>query len=475
MRHSMAISSHKTKRIFWHDCRRSFTLPTELVNLLQSIHHRFGERQPSEVQFEIFLRLMKNSLLPSRVSSFRCLFIATVSLVWLVPTTIFAIGFLIPNQDAEAIARGNAFAATADNPSAIYYNPAGISQLSGQSLEVGVLNYLGLNVGYKSANGSLADTKFQIIPVPQIFYTIAPTNSQFSFGLGIYAPFGLGVEWPEQSSQRTLALDSKLTFLTINPVVAWKLSDTFSVAVGPTINYGRIKFNRGLQNNADYFEFIGDDYAYSMNAGLLWKPFSKWSFGANYRLATDMNFSGTSTYQFASGTNVAAATTAKVPFPQIISGGISYRPTENWNLEADLDWINWNPLGTVTLAGTKNIFGFDLPLQLHWHDSWQYKFGATRYFHDGWYVSAGYYYTSDTASAQFFTPAIPDTNLHVGSVGFGHRGQKWDWALAGQIIAGEPRHIIASAGNSNPFTGASAAGDYQLFIPTITLSATYHF
>ena len=43
----------------------------------------------------------------------------------------YAIGFLLPNQDATAIGRGNAFAATADNPSAIYYNPAGISQLPG--------------------------------------------------------------------------------------------------------------------------------------------------------------------------------------------------------------------------------------------------------------------------------------------------------------------------------------------------------
>ena len=47
----------------------------------------------------------------------------------------YAIGFLVPNQDAEAIARGNAFAATADNPSAIFYNPAGISQLKGQNID----------------------------------------------------------------------------------------------------------------------------------------------------------------------------------------------------------------------------------------------------------------------------------------------------------------------------------------------------
>jgi long-chain fatty acid transport protein len=419
---------------------------------------------------------MKRSLHQASSSKIQTAILLALGLTLLAANRSPAIGFLIPNQDAEAIARGNAFAATADNPSAIFYNPAGISQLPGQQLEVGVLNYLGLNVGYQSsANNRLADTKFQVIPVPQIFYTVSPTNLPLSFGLGVYAPFGLGVEWPANSGLRTLALNSKLTFLTINPVVSWKISDSLALALGPTINYAKIKFSRGLQNASDYFEFIGDDFAYGLNAGLLWQPDPKWSFGANYRLATTLDFNGTSTYTPAAGPTASAGTTAGVPFPQIVSGGISYRPTPKWNFEADLDWIDWSPLGTVTLAGTKNIFGFNLPLQLNWHDSWQYKFGVTRYFAHGWFASAGYFFTSDTASSQYFTPAIPDTNLHVGSLGFGHRGRDWHWALAGQIIAGEPRKITASAGNSNPFTGATSAGSYQLFIPTVTLSVSYNF
>src|SRR3954470_11069347 len=54
------------------------------------------------------------------------------------PLSAHALGFRFPNQDAEAIGRGDAFAATADNPSAIYYNPAGITQLEGQNLQFGV-------------------------------------------------------------------------------------------------------------------------------------------------------------------------------------------------------------------------------------------------------------------------------------------------------------------------------------------------
>src|SRR5512141_2677713 len=60
-----------------------------------------------------------------------------------------AVGFRLPNQDPEAIARGNAFVATADNPSAIYYNPAGITQLEGNNLRAGIY-FVSAGIDYTS-------------------------------------------------------------------------------------------------------------------------------------------------------------------------------------------------------------------------------------------------------------------------------------------------------------------------------------
>src|SRR5687768_12191734 len=60
---------------------------------------------------------------------------AAVALCCTLPASSFALGIRIADQDARATARGNAFTATADNPSAIYYNPAGITQLYRASLE----------------------------------------------------------------------------------------------------------------------------------------------------------------------------------------------------------------------------------------------------------------------------------------------------------------------------------------------------
>ncbi len=382
------------------------------------------------------------------------------------PAPLFALGFLVPNQDAAAIARGNAFAATADNPSAIYYNPAGISQLPGFNAQIGDLNYIGIDVTYDGPSGSHTETKFENITVPQIYLTYSPTNVPLTFGLGVYAPFGLGVKWPADSPLRSQAINSQLYYFTVNPVVAWQVTKSLSLAIGPTINYAKIKFNRGLFSpDSDYFEFRGEDVSAGLTAGFLWQPHPKWSIGASYRLASTMDFDGSSSY--AAGPTVVgtARTTARVPFPQIISGGISFRPTSKWNFEADVDYINWDTLNTVTLDGTRNIFGVDLPLQLDWHNSWQVKFGATRYFNDGWYMSAGYFFSSSTTSSEHYTPAVPDTDLHVGSLGLGRNFEHWHWALAGQIIAGPTRTITTTA----------AAGTYQIFVPTLTFSVGYRF
>ena len=400
-----------------------------------------------------------------------------VPLAVALPFVAHGIGVRLPNQDPEAVARGNAFVATADNPAAIYYNPAGITQLEGQNLSFGVQNYLGINTHFVATNGASANTKFEVVPTPEIYYTLAPKDCPLSFGLGVYAPFGLAVSWPETTPFRSLAIEGRLTYLAINPVVAWKVHRTLSIAVGPTFNYSNLEVSRGLAMNIfgppDVFKFHGDDFSLGLNAGLLWQPNEQWSVGANYRSAATSDFEGTSSYNSVP-INSSTHTKASVPFPEIVSAGVSYRPTSKWNFEFDVDYTDWNTLNTVTFEGTHNLgFPTDLALQLDWRGSWLYEFGVTRYLDNGWFVSAGYFYSGETTPTKTFTPAVPDTELHVGSLGFGHKGERWRWAVAAQIIAGPARNVSGS--QPNPFSGESADGSYQLFVPTVSVSVGYRF
>src|ERR1043166_7337703 len=108
-----------------------------------------------------------------------------LTLLVLLPISSFALGFRIPNQDAEATARGNAYVATADNPAALYYNPAGITQLEGINAQYG-LHIISVNSDYHSPSGAEAKSRFEILPVPQFYATMTPKKGPFSFGLGVY-------------------------------------------------------------------------------------------------------------------------------------------------------------------------------------------------------------------------------------------------------------------------------------------------
>jgi hypothetical protein len=79
----------------------------------------------------------------------------------------------------------------------------------------------------------------------------------------------------------------------------------------------------------------------------------------------------------------------------------------------------------------------------------------------------------DERRSQTYTPAIPDTALHVASFGIGRQGEKWRWVVASQLIAGAKRDINDS--QTNPFTNESANGKYQLIVPTLSISVMRKF
>ena len=189
-----------------------------------------------------------------------------------------ALGLLIPNQDASAIARGNAFVATADNPSAIYYNPAGITQLEGEHIQAGSLLYLGIYGDYESPSGTTVHNNAEVLAAPTLQYTFSPEGLPLSFGLGVYEPFGFSVDWPNSTPFRQEAMQGHLDYLTINPVVAWKVVPSLSIAAGPTFNYSTVDFIQGLlpvpypSIPGAQAEFKGDNWSCGFNAGVLWQP-----------------------------------------------------------------------------------------------------------------------------------------------------------------------------------------------------------
>lgn len=413
-------------------------------------------------QMQIMTRKNSNASLAKSIFYFLSVLVLISS-----PVRINAVGFRLPNQDPEGIARGNAFVATADNPSAIYYNPAGITQLKGQNLRVGIY-LLSAGTEYESPTGAEAKTDTTFQPVPQLYYTSSITNTPLTLGIGIYAPYGLGIDYGKNPPFRTLVQKGTLMYVTANPVIAWEIFPGLSFAAGPTFNYSKAEFKQGISpfSTTDQFKFKGDGADYGFNAGLLWQPHEKWSFGLKYFSATEVDYDGKSEFKpYAPETDTHAA----IKFPQSITAGISFRPTKNWNFEFNVDWADWDTLDTIVLKGTSSALTLgSVTNTLNYRSSFMYEFGVTRKFCTNWFVSAGYFFSESSSPSRHFTPLVPDSDLHLVSVGVARKGERWDWAV-GYTFAFSGDYDIK--GNVSP----SANGNYSAINHAINLSTTLKF
>jgi long-chain fatty acid transport protein len=86
-----------------------------------------------------------------------------------------------------------------------------------------------------------------------------PQDSNLKFGLGAFTPFGSGVNWGNQWSGRDLLNELTLRAIQIQPTVAYKIGDKFSIGAGLDVTIGSVKLMRtllldGRTTGSDYGE-----------------------------------------------------------------------------------------------------------------------------------------------------------------------------------------------------------------------------
>jgi long-chain fatty acid transport protein len=407
-------------------------------------------------------------------------------------------GFGLPDQDAFATARGEAFVATADNASAIYYNPAGIAQLTNSNLRGG-LNSVYYEPTYEPPyelpngkpnpnNGRTYYSSANFAYLPQLFYTYSASGAPLSCGLGIYAPYGGNMSWPEDTGFRSVAVSGSLKYITINPVVAIRLLPSLSVGGGAMFNYGNISMLQGLNSSTkltNFFNFAGDGWSVGYNAGILWQPIAKLSFGATFRSSASLNFQGNTEFQYQPKPYYQPAyrdASTSFTFPLTTVFGISYRPTSQWNLEFDANYTGWQSFGTATIEQSppqvKNPLINNIPVNLDWQASWMYEFGVTRYFDNGWHVSGGYVFNANSVPDTYYTPLAADLNRNFFSLGAGFSGKHFDFDIAYQLGFAFKRDVSGSTSPTKAITassGQTADGTYGFSSQAIIATVGVHF
>jgi long-chain fatty acid transport protein len=374
------------------------------------------------------------------------------------PSSVFGIGIALPDQDAFATARGNAFVATADNPSAVFYNPAGISQLDGAQVSLGAYG-LAYSDRYSGASGSV-NAKTEWDAIPQFFSTYSLPQYHLTLGAGSVVPFGLRMSWPGTAPFVAAGETGAASYWRWQGIIAWQIDPMLSIAAGPTLNYSDVDLKE-FPGFVNHFRGRATDAGYT--AGILFHPTEMHSFGISYRSATEMNYNGHSTVPVPPfSANTAAS--ADFHFPSTLTFGYSFRPNERWNFEADGNYTDWSNLRSVQVVPLPEGLNFN------WRPSWMIDLGATRYLPGNWKLSAGYMYSENSVPEASFNPLVPDSDRHIFSVGVGKRFGKFSWDAAYQFAWGPPRAV-----EGDTTGGGSPNGKYEFFSNALTINLGYHF
>jgi long-chain fatty acid transport protein len=381
-------------------------------------------------------------------------------------STALANGSRLPSQDALAVARGYAYTATADDPSAIYYNPAGLGPQSGD-VEAGV-SFITPSSSYTGPGGS-ASTKDETFTLPYLYATepVDPVKG-LVLGVGVYAPFGLSTQWPSDGPFRTIATSNTLTFIRTAFSVGYDFHNGLMIGASIQDNSLKADLNRGLGYlPGDNFNYTGrDNNAWSYNVGVIWRPSEQHSFGFTYQSRTTFNLDGSVTLSPPVG--ITAPGTLQWVFPDNFALGYSYRPNHDWNFELGYDRTDWSVLKTITLMSQATG---PVPIVFNWKDSAYYGAGVTRYNGD-WHYSAGVNYSANSVNDSTWSPSVPDYGKWLWNAGIGFKVDSWDLETALQWSPSTSRTVTGSPPSA---LGQTADGTYTSKLWGLVLQASYRW
>jgi long-chain fatty acid transport protein len=376
--------------------------------------------------------------------------------------SVCAAGFQLMEQNASGL--GNAYsgaAAAAEDASTIYFNPAGLTRLPGRQA-VGALSlirpsteftntascapYAGIGAGTATCpfgpNGNLGHfpggnggdaSDWAFLPAAYLSWQVAPS---WWVGLGVNAPFGLKTEWDSTWVGRFHAIKSEVRSVNINPTVAWKINDVFSVGGGlnamwfdaeltSAVSYRAVALATGIPGivagtppgSEGVSTVKGDDWAVGWNLGATFdfglanRPTRV---GIHYRSRIKFTLEGDASFA-----NRPAALNAVLPnggieadikLPDTVSVALSHHFTPRWQVLADYTYTGWDTIQELRVVRTNGSLLTSTPLGFI--NSWRVGIGTNYQVSDQWKLRAGFAYDKAPVQDAFRTPRLPDEDRY---------------------------------------------------------------
>lgn len=413
----------------------------------------------------------------------------TVLSLGVLTADVFAGGAKIPDQSTRAMGMMDAFAAGADDASAVYYNPAGLTSLKAPEV---ITNLYVAHANVSSdgpAGNDTSDGKIFTIPNLYLATPVKPVPG-LAAGFGVYTPFGLGSRWSQEVADKwagsggvgglgQATRESEIQLMDFNPAVAY--SPVKGLSLGAGVDYYRSKVIQRFSQNYGGFgigeselEATGDGWGY--NLGAQWACTDAVKFGLTYRSAFVINYDGTANYRAVPGgwaaPEAAADAKVKLRYPQSVTGGVSWQATEKLRLEADAEWMDWSEWdrSKVTVSGHP-AFPAGVPVIRNtpdWQDSWILMLGAEYEMSERWTLRCGYAWNQTCVPRERADVDLPTGDSHALAMGAGYR-------VTSQLTLDAALILVYGMPNKLDSSSAPAGTTFDAFSTYASLGATYRF
>jgi long-chain fatty acid transport protein len=424
---------------------------------------------------------------------------------------VHASGYAIVEQGVRGLGTAYAGAAAlAEDPSTIFYNPAGLVRLSGKQVEGGI-HYIVPKAEYKDKGSTTVLTTAltggdggdggEAALVPNLYYS-QQLSDRMVVGLGIHAPFGLATKYDREWVGRYHAVESKLATININPTAAVRINDQWSVGAGLSIEYAEATlsnkadlgtlgqlppFNGALggtpQSDDAFAEVEGDDWSYGFNIGFMFEPIQSTRIGMSYRSSISHKLEGDITYTYESATAQAIATaaslvdgnaTASVDLPETISLAGYHKINDKLAVLADITFTKWDRFDELRIKYDSGQP--DTVVTTNWDDSWRYGLGLIYTATPKCTGRIGVAYDQTPISdEEYRTPRIPDADRFWIAVGAGYKIRDNFEVNLGytHIFVDDP--VVNKTATGEDIPRGALTGEWDASVDIFSINSTYLF
>lgn len=382
-----------------------------------------------------------------------------------------ASGFALIEQSGSGL--GNAFAggaAGAEDVSTIFFNPAGMSRISGKQIVV-TGSMINPSVKFFDTGSSSAAASGQplggnggdagsLAVVPSAYFAME-INPHMNFGVGINAPFGLKTEYEAGWAGRFQALKSDVKTINVNPTLSYQLNDMVSLGIG--LDYQKI--DAELTNNVVLGAGVvgtarvsGSDNAWGYNLGALFQVNPETRVGFAYRSSINYKLSGDLLVTGPTGAVVQnPSVTADIEMPDSLSFSGFKQIDSTWDVMGDITWTGWSKFKELRVVNSSTGATASLTNE-NWKDTYRVAVGANHHYNEQWTARAGVAFDQAPVSDVDRTARIPDNDRTWLSLGGQYKPNK-----ASALDFGYAHLFVKDSVISNNKGGATGTANTALY------------